>query len=176
MVNPIPCVPFPFYKGEKGFIKGKGRIIKRGFTPLKRPRDGGRVNRVIPYQKNLKEIAKSLRGDPTEAENCLWTRLRLKHLGGAFYRQKPIGNYIVDFYCHKARLVVEVDGGQHLTAEALKNDKIRDEYIRSLGLTILRFSNSEVLKNTDNVAGKIHKALEKILLSPPLQKGDKRQA
>jgi len=131
---------------------------------------------VIPYNKNLKEISKSLRDNLTEAERCLWTRLRLKHLGYAFYRQKPIGDYIVDFYCPKAQLVVEVNGGRHFAAEAANNDRIRDEYMRSLGLTILRFSNSEVLKNTDSVAGRIYEALEKILLNPPLRKGDKRQA
>jgi very-short-patch-repair endonuclease len=127
---------------------------------------------VIPYNKNLKEISKNLRGNLTEAERCLWTRLRLKHLGHVFYRQKPIGEYIVDFYCPKARLVVEVDGGQHFTAETAGNDRVRDEYMRSLGLTILRFSNSEVLKNTDSVAGIIHERLEKIPLIPPFSKGE----
>jgi very-short-patch-repair endonuclease len=125
---------------------------------------------VIPYNKNLKELAKNLRVKLTEAERCLWERLRLKHLGYIFYRQKPIGDYIVDFYCPKARIVVEVDGGQHFTEETIKNDRLRDEYMRSLGLTVLRFSNSEVLKNTEAVA----EAIYKILLNPPLQKGDNR--
>jgi very-short-patch-repair endonuclease len=133
---------------------------------------------VIPYNKKLKDIAKSLRGNLTEAEQCLWTRLRLKHLGYAFYRQKPIGDYIVDFYCPKARLVVEVDGGQHFTVDKASNDRVRDEYLRSLGLTVLRFSNSKVVKNTDNVVEKIYDFLskihEKILLNPPLRKGDRR--
>jgi len=129
---------------------------------------------VIPYNQNLKEISKGLRDNLTQAEQCLWTRLRLKHLGCAFYRQKPIGDYIVDFYCPKARLVVEVDGGQHLTAETARNDAVRDEYMRSLGLTVLRFSNSEVLVNTDSVAERVYEQLDKILLNPPLRKGDKR--
>ncbi|MFA5308277.1 MAG: DUF559 domain-containing protein [Dehalococcoidales bacterium] len=110
---------------------------------------------VIPYNKNLKELSKSLRNNLTEAERCLWQRLKLKHLGYVFYRQKPIGNYIVDFYCQKAKLVVEVDGGQHFTDETAGNDRIRDEYLQSLGLKVLRFSNSEVLKYTDRVAEKI---------------------
>ncbi len=129
---------------------------------------------MIPYNKNLKELSKSLRNKQTEAEQCLWTRLRLKHLGYVFYRQKPIGDYIVDFYCPRARLIVEVDGGQHFTVETAGNDRLRDEYMRSLGLTVLRFSNSEVLKNTDRVVGKIYKLLGKIPLNPPLRKGDKR--
>jgi very-short-patch-repair endonuclease len=125
---------------------------------------------VIPYNKNLKELSKNLRVNLTGAERCLWTRLRLKHLGYTFYRQKPIGEYIVDFYCPKAKLVIEVDGSQHFKAEAAGNDRVRDEYLKSLGLTVLRFSNSEVLKSTDSVARKIYKLLGKISLNPSLQK------
>lgn len=117
---------------------------------------------MIPYNKNLKELSKSLRGKMTEAERRLWTRIRLKHLGYVFYRQKPVGDYIVDFYCPKAKLVVEVDGSQHFTENTASNDRVRDEYMRSLGLTVLRFSNSEVLKNTDSVAEKIYELLGKI--------------
>jgi very-short-patch-repair endonuclease len=117
---------------------------------------------VIPYNKNLKDLAKGLRGNLTEAERCLWTRIRLKHLGYVFYRQKPIGDYRVDFYCPKAKLVVEVDGARHFKENTASNDRVRDEYIRSLGLTVLRFSNSEVLKNTDSVAEKIYGFLGKI--------------
>jgi len=126
---------------------------------------------MLPYNKNLKQRAKNLRHDLTRAEECLWKRLRLKHLGYAFYRQKPIGDYIVDFYCPKARLIVEVDGGQHFAKEIAGNDKVRDEYMKSLGLTVLRFPNLKVLENTDSVAETIYK----ILLSPPLRKGDKRR-
>ena len=117
---------------------------------------------MIPYNKNLKVISKSLRRNLTQAEQCLWSRLRLKHLGYVFYRQKPIGEYIVDFYCQKAKLVVEVDGGLHFTKDEASNDRVRDEYMSSLGLTVLRFSNSEVLKNTDNIAEKIYELLSNI--------------
>jgi very-short-patch-repair endonuclease len=126
---------------------------------------------MVLYNKKLKEIAKNLRNELTEAERCLWKRLRLKHIGYVFYRQKPIGDYIVDFYCPKARLVVEVDGGRHFTKDTASNDKLRDEYMQSLGLAVLRFPNSEVLKNTDRVAEVIYK----ILLHPPFRKGDKRK-
>lgn len=122
---------------------------------------------MIPYNKNLKELSKSLRGNLTEAERHLWTRLRLKHLGYVFYRQKPVGDYIVDFYCPKAKLVIEVDGGRHFTVDTASNDKVRDEYMRSLGLMVLRFSNSEVLKDTDSVAEIIYKLLGKIRHSAP---------
>ena len=96
---------------------------------------------MLPYNEKLKEAARELRDNMTDAERLLWARLRLKHLGYMFCRQKPIGDYIVDFYCHKARLVVEVDGGQHFTEETASNDRVRDEYMRSLGLTVLRLSN-----------------------------------
>jgi very-short-patch-repair endonuclease len=154
-------------------MKGKGIILKEGSAPLldapcgEKRRNGFKM--VIPYNKNLKELAKSLRNNLTEAEQRLWTRLRLKHLGYVFYRQKPIGDYIVDFYCPKARLVVEVDGGRHFTEDIVNNDRVRDEYMRSLGLSVLRFSSSDVLKNTDSVA----EAIYKILLIPPFSKGDK---
>ncbi|MBN1177101.1 MAG: DUF559 domain-containing protein [Dehalococcoidales bacterium] len=129
---------------------------------------------MLPYNKKLKEPARKLRENMTDAEKCLWSRLRSKHLGYMFSRQKPIGDYIVDFYCHKARLVVEVDGGQHFTVDTASNDRVRDEYMRSLGLTVLRFSNSDVMKNTDGVTETIYKFLEKNPLNPPLRKGDKR--
>jgi len=123
---------------------------------------------MIPYNKNLVEIARNLRLHPTEAEKCLWQRIKLEHLGYKFYRQKPIGDYIVDFFCPKAKLVIEVDGGHHFTELGKGNDVVRDEYMQSFELTVLRFPNSEILNNTDKVV----KDINKILLHPPFKKGD----
>jgi very-short-patch-repair endonuclease len=123
---------------------------------------------MLPYNKNLVEIAKTLRDHPTKAEKCLWQRIQLNHLGYRFYRQKPIGEYIVDFFCAKACLVIEVDGGHHFTEVGKGNDKVRDECMRSLELTVLRFTNSEVLSKTDEVV----ESISQILLHPPLKKGD----
>jgi very-short-patch-repair endonuclease len=95
----------------------------------------------------------------TEAEKHLWERLKHKHLGYIFYRQKPIEDFIVDFYCNQAKLVVEVDGGYHLDNEAAGNDRARNEYMKNLGLTVLRFTNSEVLGNTEKVVEKIKEHL-----------------
>jgi very-short-patch-repair endonuclease len=111
---------------------------------------------VFPYNKNLVALAKELRKNMTPAEKCLWSRLRNKSLGFTFFRQRPIGEYIVDFFCPTAFLVVEVDGGVHSKQEALENDKVRDGYMRSLELILLRFTNSEVLNTTDNVVEKIY--------------------
>ena len=128
---------------------------------------------VIPYKKDLREISKNLRHRPTAAEQCLWRRLKLKHLGFVFHRQKPVGDYIVDFYCSKARLVVEVDGDYHVNSDIASNDNVRNDIIRNLGLTLLRFSNSDALNNTDAVVEKINKILlSKSPLSPPLTRGD----
>ena len=100
-----------------------------------------------PYNKNLKQPSRELRKNMTDAELLLWSRLRKKQVKGVqFYRQKPLGNYIVDFYCPAANLIVEVDGGQHYTDEGKTKDRERDNYLASLDLKVLRFSNSDVLK------------------------------
>jgi len=92
----------------------------------------------------------------TDAELRLWSRLRHRQLKGLrFLRQRPIGSYIVDFYCPDVKLVVEVDGGQHYTKEMEKKDQVRENYLWSLELRILRFNNLDVLKNTDGVVDEI---------------------
>jgi very-short-patch-repair endonuclease len=118
---------------------------------------------LIPYNQNLKKISQNLRNNMTEAEKVLWERLKHKHLGYVFYRQKPIGDYIVDFYCNQAKLVVEVDGEYHLNSKIEGNDQVRNEYMKNLGLTVLRFSNELVLNNTDEVIKSIKQQLEKSL-------------
>jgi very-short-patch-repair endonuclease len=113
---------------------------------------------MLPRNKYLKYPARELRKDMTEAEKILWSKLRRKQLKGMqFYRQKVIGKYIVDFYCHQASLIVEVDGRQHYTQAGTESDESRDNYLNSLNLTVLRSTNSEVLKNIDGV---VHKILE----------------
>lgn len=92
----------------------------------------------------------------TDAERWLWSRMRAKQIKGhLFYRQKTIGDSIVDFYCPKMKLVVEIDGGQHYRAEGRKEDRTRDDDMAGLGLTVLRFSDIEVLKNPEVVLEKI---------------------
>jgi very-short-patch-repair endonuclease len=104
------------------------------------------------YNPKLKHLSQELRKNMTDAEKLLWSKLRMKQLKGLmFSRQKPIGGYIADFYCHKAKLVIEVDGGQHFSSDTIDYDRIRDEFISSLGLTVLRFTNTDVLQNIDGV-------------------------
>jgi very-short-patch-repair endonuclease len=114
---------------------------------------------IVPYDSHLKEISRQLRCNPTPAEKCLWKKLRLKHLGVIFHRQKPIGGYIVDFYCPEVKLVIEVDGDYHTGIRASSNDRIRDDVLRGLSITVLRFLNSEVMNNTDHVIEKIKQGL-----------------
>ena len=105
-----------------------------------------------PYNKNLKKPSRDLRNNMTDAEKCLWSKLRAKQiLGLQFYRQKPLLNFIVDFYCPAANLVIECDGGQHFTDEGLEADRVRDEILVELGLVVLRFSNRQVLTEIDGV-------------------------
>jgi len=107
----------------------------------------------------------------TDAEKVIWFKTRRKQIKNLqFYRQKPIGSYIVDFFCPKAKLVIEIDGGQHYEAKGERQDKIRDEYLKKLGLKILRFQNTDVLKDIDGVVKVICDAIEKGF--PPLEKGD----
>jgi very-short-patch-repair endonuclease len=97
----------------------------------------------------------------TEAEKLLWSKLRGKQiLGLQFYRQKPILNYIVDFYCPAANLVIECDGSQHFTEEGLEADCVRDEALALLGLRVLRFDNGQVLNQLDDMVEEIYQTVQ----------------
>jgi very-short-patch-repair endonuclease len=103
--------------------------------------------------------ARRLRAAMTDAELRLWTRLRAKQIGShRFRRQVPIGPYIVDFACLKARLVIEVDGSQH--AHALEQDLRRATWLASRGYRVLRFWDNDVLIRTDEVLEAIYRALQ----------------
>ena len=120
--------------------------------------------RIIQYNTKLKNTARTLRKDMTESERVLWARLRGKQiLRVQFYRQKPIGNYIVDFFAPKIKLVIEVDGSQHMEKSNSKRDKERDTYLAGLSIKVLRFNSREVLKYTDEVVEVIFQAMEKRL-------------
>ena len=116
---------------------------------------------MLPYNKKLKAHSQKLRSSMTDAEILLWQKLRRKQLSGLqFYRQKPLGNYIVDFYCPSARLVIEIDVGQHYTEQGQSQDSKRDAYLNELGLSVLRFSNLDVLGNLDGVITEIVQHLD----------------
>ncbi|TSC61790.1 MAG: hypothetical protein Greene041614_887 [Parcubacteria group bacterium Greene0416_14] len=122
-------------------------------------RDGGGFI-MQPYNHNLKRFSRELRSNLTDAERFLWSRLRGKQLCGfQWYRQKPLASYIVDFYCPRARLVIEVDGGQHYDESSITRDKERDTKLCMLGLTVLRFTNTDILHCIDGVVMQIEKSL-----------------
>lgn len=104
----------------------------------------------IHYRKDLKNISRKLRNNSTLSEILLWQQIKGRQiLGYQFMRQKPIKNYIVDFYCSKLKLVIEIDGGTHSDNQA--KDKERQEMIERSGLRFLRFSDEDVKTNLEGV-------------------------
>jgi very-short-patch-repair endonuclease len=115
------------------------------------------------YTKSLIPHARKLRKDMTDAEKKLWSLLRNKRLGVKFRRQVPYDCFILDFYSVEARLVIEVDGSQHYTAEGRRKDKMRDNELRSDGLEVLRFLNEEVLDSEEGVGQMIYEKIQAAL-------------
>ena len=107
----------------------------------------------------LKAHAKEMKQHPTEAENALWEMLRGKKLGDKFRRQHVIADFIVDFICLQKQLVVEVDGGYHNEEEQQEADKLREQILKDLGYEVLRFTNEEVLADTEAVVDRIRESL-----------------
>lgn len=105
---------------------------------------------MIEYNKANISKAKSLRKNMTLQERKLWYDF-LRNYTVRFQRQKAIGNYIVDFYCAKARIVIEIDGGGHYTEEQIYKDKLRTEYLNSKGLSVIRFTNTDIERNFQGV-------------------------
>ncbi len=116
--------------------------------------------RMLLYNTGLKKYSQELRKNMTDAEKLLWSKLRGRQLKGfQVYRQRIIGNYIVDFYCPKANVIIEIDGGQHYTAEGMDKDRVRDDYMKGQGFKVLRFTDREVLENINDVVAKIYEYL-----------------
>ena len=114
------------------------------------------------------EIARRLRGGSTNAEEIIWLSLCDRRIAGAkFRRQHPLGRYIIDFYCHDARLAIELDGPIHEADAQRDYDFVRDDGIRQQGIRLLRFTNDEVAIELESVLSKIIEALE-----TPLPKGE----
>lgn len=110
----------------------------------------------LPYNKNLKAFSRKLRNHSTLGEILLWKQLRAGQVSGyTFNRQKPLGNYIVDFYCKPLNLVIEVDGGYHFEEEQKILDTERQSILEDMGLNFLRFHNEEIRKDMDRVLEKI---------------------
>jgi len=123
-------------------------------------------------RNKLQNIAKILRKRPTEAEKFMWRYLRSKQLEGLkFRRQEPIGNYVVDFVCYEKKIIVEIDGGQHCA----ERDGNRNRWLESQDFKILRFWNTEVLKNAQGVWEVIRKnclSCDSPSPAPPVKGGE----
>jgi len=137
---------------------------------------------MLHYNRKLKSSARTLRTHLTESEQLLWSRLRRKQiLEVQFYRQKPLGYYVVDFYAPSVQLVIEADGSQHFEAAQETYDQQRTVYLKNQGLRVLRFTNLEVLLETEAVVEAIYGAVLEtknppVLRTAPFVKGGKREA
>jgi very-short-patch-repair endonuclease len=108
--------------------------------------------KIIPYNPKLKELARQLRNDSTKTEIFLWLKLKGKQLYGYdFHRQKPIDNYILDFFCYELMLGIEVDGYSHQLLEVYHKDGIKEKRMNDFGISVLRFSDDQVLNDMENV-------------------------
>ena len=117
---------------------------------------------IVPYQNRLKKLASELRKNMTPWEKKLWYEF-LREQSPRFLRQKPLGSYIVDFYCPTLRLAIEVDGGQHYEDAGKAYDERRTAYLQQQGIQVLRFSNLDVMRNFDGVCFEIDAIVRELL-------------
>jgi very-short-patch-repair endonuclease len=111
-----------------------------------------RKRKIITYNPKLTALARKLRNNATKSEIFLWLKLKGKQMYGYdFNRQKPIDNYILDFFCIELMLGLEVDGYSHQLLEVFKKDVIKEKRMNELGITVLRFTDEQVIKDMENV-------------------------
>jgi len=119
--------------------------------------------RFLPYNTNHKEFSQILRKNATLGEVLLWKELRSKKMKGyQFNRQKPLGNYIVDFYCKPLKLVIEIDGGSHHFEEVMVKDAKRQTVLEEMGLHLLRFTEMDVRRNMIHVLTSLETHIENL--------------
>ncbi len=107
---------------------------------------------LLKYHRNMNIFARELRSNMTVAETVLWKQIRKRQIYGVqFYRQKPLGIFIVDFFAPKAKIVIEVDGEYHQESNILRNDHRRDQFFKMNDILVLRYSNDQVLHNFKDV-------------------------
>lgn len=153
-----PSSPFPL-KGGRAGDGGEGTV-----SPVAPEDSVDRFAKTSRIKEGAIARARTLRADPTCAETRLWKRLRQLEI--RFRRQAPIGPYVVDFACHPARLVIEVDGGVHDRTEVAVRDLRRDEWLAGQGYRVIRIPNRRVENDIDAVVAEIAKAVG--VFVPPL--------
>ena len=127
------------------------------------------IERTMFYgaSRNTFDKARLLRNNMTEAEKIVWDKLKNRNdFKARFRKQHPIGSFVVDFYCHKYKLAIEIDGEIHLKNEVVEYDDVRSHDIEKFGIKILRFTNNEVFTNLNKIIEEIQKTIA--VLEPPL--------
>jgi len=156
-----PSIP-PYQGGSMAPSPDKGRVGE-GFA----------VDfAFLPYNKNFTALARENRKNPTKAESRIWNEVLRKRQFAEFkfLRQKPIENYIVDFYCSELRLVIEIDGDSH--GETIEYDAERTKILEAFGLTVVRYTNQEVLRNIQGVYEDLCERVEKLTTADSLNPSD----
>ncbi len=139
-------------KGQEGASHDKGRSGGVGCSANIAGLPGNDMKvAFLPYDKNLTALSRKNRKNPTKAEWKMWNEvLRMRQFSNSkFLRQKPLAGYIVDFFSSELRLVIEIDGSSH--ADVIEYDAARTQMLNALGLTVVRYSNEEVLQNIEGV-------------------------
>ena len=161
--------PLSLEEGDKDGVKNPLPLGEGG----RRPGEGKKTTPALDPQ--LLALARKLRQEQTDAEQLLWHLLRNRQFGGVkFRRQYPVAPYVLDFYCHEARLAIEVDGGQHNEPDRERRDAERVAHLGAQGITVIRFWNHEVLQETEAVLEQLHDALAPAL-TPTLSQGEREQ-
>ncbi len=124
------------------------------------------MRKIIPYNPDLVSLAKKLRKNMTLGEIALWREIKGKKIGFQFSRQIPIDQFIVDFYCKDLRLAIEVDGSIHFKEGHPERDEKRQRPLESLGVKVIRFSDTDVKNNLSQVLDEIQDEIEKLKLTP----------
>ena len=120
---------------------------------------------MINTKPEIKERRKELRNNMTAEEKIIWKYIKNNQLGVKFRRQHSIDYYIADFYCSELKIVIEIDGSQHYSEDGIEYDMEREEFMKSIGIRTIRFSNYDVLNNIEGVVEKIK---EEIKTTSPL--------
>jgi very-short-patch-repair endonuclease len=132
-------------------------------------------NMHLRAKSELFKFAREMRKNPTETEKLLWNILRkFRSKGYIFRRQHPIDLFIADFYCHKLKLILEVDGPIHEDEEAKEYDDGRSGELEKYGIRIIRFTNDQVLRDQDAIISHINKFISSASSPSPLGEGDQR--
>src|SRR3989344_5054994 len=127
------------------------------------------MNNILYNNPKHLEKRRALRNNFTPEEKLIWQYLRKKQMGYMFWRQYSAGPYVLDFYCPKLRLAIEIDGSQHAEDDAAEYDHEREQYLKGLDIKTLRFWNSEVRANLETVLEKIKSEILRLLPHSPLR-------